>query len=746
MMSRLSAEIGLSMLRSRSRVALGAVLLFVVTLSTAGTVVVLALPRALDQTSAAYEARTPLAESDAPLIGYASEVSTLLDENDLTVVFGEFVEGASAPPGVTALPGPGEAVVSAALSDRLGSGDNVVAGRIGSARVIGEVDPDGLRYDDELLAYVGVRRSDDALRLDPITRWGVPRGVDLEQRSVPNHLWALLALALGVPALVVFHCVFRQMWESSQRLSEVLSVVGGSPRLLSSCVRWQIVPFAAVGLLLGVPASRLGWAVVDGLPWRFPPEFPKVRVSVPFAAIVIVAGSMWAVWRLGCAVPSQRRLHRFGTTVVTVAVALGSAVALAVLEGREPRVAAGFFAAAVVLLAASARVVRRLDRTMARLLPRRSPVWWEYGLSPGASRPNGGSVLSNLVLVATWLAMFGSGVAGVFATAATKNSGVSDPLPPDVAFVSVNSDMVAELANHVDQIYPIRRWQQHGVAAMACRGYLLLAGDQELDCSSRMVVFGPNDEGVRQVVETLQRDFPASDVRAAVGSGSPTLPFEMSGSSESVWVASDLQLTVAFGDTDVDAVSSAIVQSAKPIDELRNVALRLGGYPFSDDVGPIGNVVRAADINRVETRMRSMAVHTATAIGLYVQVFLTVAFALASWASLREASFLRSFELAGARRSLILRAGLVSIGLPLLLRVVTGVGVGAYAGAMYSRFTGYSADTKWPVASLLAGTLGFAAVSTAVAAGRSRRNFLTGERCASGGQPRSGQRRFWRRR
>ena len=729
MMLRLSAEVGLSMLRSRSRLALGAVLLFAVALSTAGTVVVLALPRALDQTSTAYEQRLPFAEPDAPLIGYALEVSTLLGQRDFTVLFVDSVEGATAPPGVVALPGPGDAVVSPAVRRRLESGDSIVSARINSARVIGEVDPDGLRFPDELLAYVGVRRADNSLPLDPITQWGVPPGVHFEQRNVPSHVWILLSLALGIPALVVVRAVFRQMWVSSQGLSDALSAAGGSYRLLSACVRWQIVPFAGVGILLGLPTARLLWPVVQRLPWRFPPEFPDVGVSVLFAATVVVVGSLWSVWRLGFVEPSNRHVRRSWVPIVAGLAALGSAVALAVIDGREPRVAVGFFGAAIVLIASSAPILRWLDGAIAHVLPSRSPAWLEYGLSPVAKEGSGGPLLYNLVLVAMWLAMFGSGVAGVFATATTVSSGVSAPVAPDVAFVSVSRNNMSELATQVDHLYPISRWAADGVAALGCGGYQLLAGDQELDCSSEMVVFGPNDAVVRQVAHELQLAFPALDIRrASAGSGSPTLPFEMSGSSESVWVASDLPLTAAFGDPDLDPVSFAVVQSARPIDELRNIGLPLGGYPFSDNVGPIGNVARADGINRVETRMVSITQHTAVVVSVYVQVFLTLAFALASWAYLSEAAYLRGLELAGARRWTIFRASLVTVGLPLSLRVLTGVAIGAYTGAMYARFTGYASHMNWPVASLVVGTLGFLGVSIAAALARSRSNSLTTSR------------------
>lgn len=723
----LPVEVGFSMLRSRTRMALGALLLLAAALSTAGTILVLALPQAMDRTSSAYERRYPFSDPDAPVIGYAIELATLLDQDDFTIVLVAYVADGPTPPGVGTLPAPGTAVVSPAVRRRLESRGEVVAARIHSARVVGEVSAEGLRFPDELLAYVGVEHSDARPTLDPITQWGVPSGIELEQRAVPSHVWVLVSLALLIPVFAVFRTVLRQIWLSNRRLADALTTAGDKGhRLLAASVRWQIVPFATSGVVLGIPLARVLWPAVQALPWRYPPDFPDVDASVWGTAVVLTMGALWSVWRLGFEEQADRHRDRPRITFIAGVAALGSAIALAGVTGRRPVAALGFFGASIALLVSVGIVLQWIDRAMSKVLPRKASVWWEYSLSPSTRFGEDRSpLLSNLMLAATWLATFGSGVASVFAVATTVNSGVTEPVAPGVAFAMVDRASASELARHVDQIYPIDRWGDEGIAELPCGAYQLLVGSQQLDCASTVVVFGANDPAVRQVADALQLAFPASDIRRVDSEqGSPTLPVELSGSSESVWISGDLPIDTFLGPADQDPVISAVIQTDQSIDEIRNAALTLGGYTFSDDVGPIGNLARAEDVNRVATRMISITRQTAIVLSLYVQVFLVLAFSVASWAHLREAPHLRGLELVGADRETIFSAALVTVGLPLGIRLLAGVGIGAYAGAMYARFTGYSSEMSWPLTSLLALGCGFLLVTLSVALARSRANSL----------------------
>ena len=81
------------------------------------------------------------------------------NEHDISRLFVSGQTGAPSPPGVSALPQPGEVYLSPDLRDLMGS-DPVVASLFDGYRVVGRVTGTGLTQPHELRAVVGVSRSE----------------------------------------------------------------------------------------------------------------------------------------------------------------------------------------------------------------------------------------------------------------------------------------------------------------------------------------------------------------------------------------------------------------------------------------------------------------------------------------------------------------------------------------------------------------------------------------------------------
>ncbi|MEO3743192.1 FtsX-like permease family protein [Plantactinospora sp. B5E13] len=211
------------------------------------------------------------------------------------------------PPGIAALPRPGEIVVSPALRDLITT-DPRAAGRF-PQRIIGTVGPAGLLAPDELLAYVGaepVPVPPDAVGFyehRPVTGFGAPLVYALGAQSAGPDVFTparLLAIAFGLFVLVPFGVFLatcaRLSASTRDRRIAALRLLGVSARqaTLVNAVETGVVTaggalLGLLGYLLLTPLSenwrigRLHWYAAD------------VAVPAPVTAAVLALAVGYAV-------------------------------------------------------------------------------------------------------------------------------------------------------------------------------------------------------------------------------------------------------------------------------------------------------------------------------------------------------------------------------------------------------------------------------------------------------------------
>ncbi|MDG4788494.1 hypothetical protein O7626_21575 [Micromonospora sp. WMMD1102] len=258
------------------------------------------------------EARTPVRE-EKPATPSTLRIYDISDAVGGRVLRRTAVVGATAtsprPPGVAALPAPGEMVVSPALRDLLGT-DPRAAGRL-PQRVIGTIGPAGLLAPDELLAYVGAPPAAPAetdRMLDehwPVTGFGHPLGYALGDLTSGPDVFTparILAGAFGLFVLVPFGVFLatcaRLSASTRDRRIAALRLLGVSARqaTLVNAVETGVVTLG--GALLGLagfavlaPLSegwrigRLHWYAAD-LAVPVPLVVGMVAVTVAYAVVI----------------------------------------------------------------------------------------------------------------------------------------------------------------------------------------------------------------------------------------------------------------------------------------------------------------------------------------------------------------------------------------------------------------------------------------------------------------------------
>ncbi|MGW4502584.1 FtsX-like permease family protein [Micromonospora sp. NPDC004336] len=298
---------------------------------------------------------------------------------------------APVPPGVAALPGAGEVVVSPALRDLLDSADGALfAPRLGGARVTGVIGDEGLAGPRELAFYLGSDRlsvATGATRLDAFGGGlpGEPFGPVLMVLVVVIFVVLLLPIAVFLGAAVRFG------GERRDRRLAALRLVGAD----AAMVRRIAAGEAAAGALLGVAAGgvlfALGRQVVPLVTLMdlsvyagdVRPPLPLVAavvVAVPALAVVVTLVSMRAVLvePLGVtrrATPVRRRLAwRLLLPAAGLGLLLAGAADVTPL-GAERQTAAG----AVLLLVGVVTLLPWLTDLLVRRL-RGGPVSWQLAV------------------------------------------------------------------------------------------------------------------------------------------------------------------------------------------------------------------------------------------------------------------------------------------------------------------------------------------------------------------------------
>lgn len=300
------------------------------------------------------------------------------------------------PPGVSRLPGPGEAFVSPALANRMADvPSDQLADRIGS--VIGTIQPEALRSPQELVALIGADPAE--LRADgasPLT------GFATEPRdpTIPPIMVLLIVLAVvgALAPVAVFVATATRLSAArrEQRLA-ALRLVGATPRQVTGLAVVEALLSTITGALIGVVLFVLLRPVVALVPLGEATWFPEA-ISPPLVAAVAlllavpVVGALAAAAALRRIVVTPLGVQRRTTPpppgklrllplVVSVAVLLGAlafgssqlsdVLVLAVLGAAFAGIIGGIALAGPWLTAIVGRALHRAPRGAATLLASR---------------------------------------------------------------------------------------------------------------------------------------------------------------------------------------------------------------------------------------------------------------------------------------------------------------------------------------------------------------------------------------
>ncbi|GAA3736235.1 FtsX-like permease family protein [Micromonospora maritima] len=293
---------------------------------------------------------------------------------------------APVPPGLTTLPGPGEAVVSPALRAVLDSPDGpLLVARLGGARVVGVIGADGLSGPDELAWYAGRADLTEewAGRLDRFGGGGP--GEDLGPTL--NLLVVIVFVVLLLPVVVFLGAAVRFGGDQRDRRLAAIRLLGADQGMVRRIAAGEATAAALLGLMVGgglfLAGRQLAWFVsfadYSFYPADLRPAVPLVTLvvlAVPALAIAValLALRRVAVEPLGVTRRGRPARRRLWWRLLLPVVGLGL---LYPATGSEPaptadwRIAAG----AVLLLAGTVTVLPWLVDLVVRPLRGGPPGW-----------------------------------------------------------------------------------------------------------------------------------------------------------------------------------------------------------------------------------------------------------------------------------------------------------------------------------------------------------------------------------
>ncbi|MDX3851653.1 ABC transporter permease [Streptomyces sp. AK02-01A] len=327
--------------------------------------------------------------------------STLLWTDADTEYHGDSVGGqllrpegpkAPKPPGVTALPGPGDMVVSPALRDLLGSPDGALLKERLDYRVVGTIADRGLLAPGELRFYAG----SDTLSTDKGAQRTAGYGSDDSGRPMSPVLVVLIILICAVllaPVAVFIATAVRFGGDRRDRRLAALRLVGADTRMTRRIAAGEALCGAVLGLLLGAGIFLATRPLAGGVQlWSlsaFPSDIAPVPAlaalivfAVPASAVLVTLAALRsvAIEPLGVvrdAGPRRRRLWwRLLMPVVGIAVLALTETVEGDSKGVDPYpVAAGTL---LVLTGLTALLPWLVEAVVARL--RGGPVPWQLAM------------------------------------------------------------------------------------------------------------------------------------------------------------------------------------------------------------------------------------------------------------------------------------------------------------------------------------------------------------------------------
>jgi hypothetical protein len=332
------------------------------------------------------------------------------------------------PPGVSALPRPGEVVVSPALRALIGS-DPAVGYRF-PQRITGEVGRQGLVAPDELLAYVGVDARELTVSPGVVTAFqdasngkylGSMGTTEIERLLTPSRVVsAAFGLFLAVPLSVLLAICVRFDASRRDRRLAALRLVGASRRQAHMSAAVEMTLIATVGVLAGLGLFKAIAPLTEG--WRIGRfhwyasdlVIPSVRIAA-FAVLVVVLAVVVSAGGSRSAVKSPIRIRRLGSVAPSFLrliplVVAPLALLAAPLTWLRPQyrlflLGIGIIASVVALTLVIPLVLHGAGVLVAKL--RQLPVWATLAARRAAHSPAITPKLVTTVLVAIFIAGFG---------------------------------------------------------------------------------------------------------------------------------------------------------------------------------------------------------------------------------------------------------------------------------------------------------------------------------------------------
>ncbi|WP_030104547.1 ABC transporter permease, partial [Actinoalloteichus caeruleus] len=207
------------------------------------------------------------------------------------------------PPGVDALPGPGEIVISPALRELLAAPEGELLRPRFPERVVGEIGPEGLTGPSDLYFYAGAERP--MVQSDVVVGFG---GYDRIGTLSPI-LWVSYAVGTGailVPVVVFVANATRLAEFSRIRRLAALRLLGADRHQIRRLAVGEALLGTALGLLVGALLFAVARAWLTSLPIVEGGLFPDdIRPNPWILAVVVVGLPLLAV---GSALFATRRV------------------------------------------------------------------------------------------------------------------------------------------------------------------------------------------------------------------------------------------------------------------------------------------------------------------------------------------------------------------------------------------------------------------------------------------------------
>ena len=198
---------------------------------------------------------------------------------------------APVPPGLTALPAPGQLVVSPALHRLLDSPSAALLRQRLSGPIVGEIGPDGLTGPSELAFYAG----SDSLTVDQGTvvrrdHFGTPSGTSEPLGPVLSLLVVIIFVVLLLPVGIFVAAAVRFGGESRDRRLAGIRLVGADAGMARRIAAGEALLSGLFGLVAGVGFFLLGRALA--------PQFVLFNLSV-FSSDVTPSAGMAVLIAIG---------------------------------------------------------------------------------------------------------------------------------------------------------------------------------------------------------------------------------------------------------------------------------------------------------------------------------------------------------------------------------------------------------------------------------------------------------------